>query len=312
MVKLKTETNKISVLVICGPTGSGKTGLALSLADTFPLEIISADSRQVYRRMDIGTAKATLQEQAVVPHHMIDLIDPDQDFSVAEFVDQSQPLIEDIASRNKIPCIVGGTGLYIRALLGGLAKLPSSSSELRRQLHQREKDEGSGTIFRELQKVDPASAATIHPNNIVRLVRALEVFILCGRKLSELKIEHGFSEQPYRVMKLAPDSPRSQLYSRINHRSEQMLTSGLVDEVKDLVESYSFDLKALQTLGYREVVRFLKAEITSEQMLSDIQKFTRQYAKRQLTWFRNEADIIWVDSSSKSDKVVQSIDNFLL
>lgn len=306
------ETAKISVLVICGPTGSGKTGLALSLTDMFPLEIISADSRQVYRRMDIGTAKATLQEQAVVPHHMIDLIDPDQEFSVAEFVDQSKPLIADIAARNKIPCIVGGTGLYIRALIGGLAALPSSDAELRSQLHQREIDKGSGTLFRELQKVDPASAASIHPNNIIRIVRALEVFTLSGRKLSELKAEHSFSEQPYRVLKLAPDFPRAQLYSRINQRSEQMIASGLVDEVKGLVGSYSIDLKALQTLGYREVVRFLKAEITAEQMLSDLQKYTRQYAKRQLTWFRKEADIIWVDSSTKSDKVIQYIDNFLL
>jgi len=309
---LKTGTNKISVLVICGPTCSGKTGLALSLAESYPLEIISADSRQVYRRMDIGTAKATIQEQAAVPHHMIDLIEPDQEFSVADFVDQSQPLIADIAARNKIPCIVGGTGLYIRALLGGLAELPSSSTELRRQLHQREIDMGSGTLFRELQKVDPASAASIHPHNIIRIVRALEVFTLSGRKLSELKAEHSFSEQLYRVLKLAPDFSRPQLYSRINQRSEQMIASGLVDEVKGLVESYSYDLKALQTLGYREVVRFLKAEISADQMLSDIQKYTRQYAKRQLTWFRKEEDIIWVDSSTKSDKVIQYIDDFLL
>ncbi|WP_321390789.1 tRNA (adenosine(37)-N6)-dimethylallyltransferase MiaA [uncultured Desulfuromusa sp.] len=309
---VKTEAEKISIVVICGPTGAGKTSLALSLADRFPLEIISADSRQVYRRMDIGTAKATLQEQSVVPHHMIDLIDPDQDFSVAEFIDQSRPLLEDISARNKIPCVVGGTGLYIRALLSGLADLPAASAGLRKQLLEREEEEGRGTLYSQLEEVDPESACQIHANNIIRIVRALEVFYLSGKKMSELKDEHGFAEKPYRVLKLAPDFTRPQLYSRINSRAEQMLSSGLVDEVQALVESYSFDLKALQTLGYREVVRFLKAEISQERMLEDIQKFTRQYAKRQLTWFRKEEDIIWVDSSTKSDIVVQSIDNFLL
>ena len=305
-------TDKLPVLVICGPTGSGKTALALSLAEKFQLEIISADSRQVYRRMDIGTAKATSFEQAVIPHHMIDLVDPDQEFSVADFVDLARPLILQIALRGRIPCIVGGTGLYIRALLGGLADLPSADQKLRKQLHQREQEEGAGSLYRELQRVDPVAAAEIHPNNLIRIVRALEVCIVSGRKISELKAEHSFSEQPYRVLKLAPDFPRSELYSRINQRTGQMLSSGLVDEVRGLVEDYSFELKTLQTLGYREVVRYLIAEINAEQMSDDIQKHTRQYAKRQLTWFRKEADIIWVDSSMKSGKVVKSIDEFLL
>ncbi|SEA65878.1 tRNA dimethylallyltransferase [Desulfuromusa kysingii] len=309
---VEAESEKISIVVICGPTGTGKTSLALSLVDRFPLEIISADSRQVYRSMDIGTAKATLQEQAVAPHHMIDLIDPDQEFSVAEFIDQSRPLLADISARKKIPCVVGGTGLYIRALLNGLADLPSANGELRKQLLETEEKGGRGTLFSQLKAVDPESATLIHSNNIVRIVRALEVFYLSGQKMSALKAEHGFAEQPYRVLKLAPDFTRSQLYARINDRTEQMLSDGLVDEVRALVERYSLDLKALQTLGYREVVRFLKAEIGAEQMLADIQKYTRQYAKRQLTWFRKEEDIIWVDSSTKSDIVVQSIENFLL
>ena len=305
-------TDKLPVLVICGPTGSGKTALALSLADKFPLEIISADSRQVYRRMDIGTAKATSFEQAIIPHHMIDLVDPDQEFSVADFVNLARPLISQITVRGKVPCIVGGTGLYIRALLGGLADLPSADLELRKQLHQREQEEGVGSLYRELQRVDPIAAAELHPNNLIRIVRALEVCIVSGRKMSELKAAHNFSEQPYRFLKLAPDFPRSELYSRINQRTEQMLSSGLVDEVRGLVEDYSFELKTLQTLGYREVVRYLIAETNAEQMSDDIQKYTRQYAKRQLTWFRKEGDIIWVDSSMKSGKVIKSIDEFLL
>lgn len=306
------SAEKLPVLVICGATGSGKTALALSLAKKFPLEIISADSRQVYRRMDIGTAKATSFEQAAIPHHLIDLVDPDQQFSVADFVDLARPLISQIAVRGKIPCIVGGTGLYIRALLGGLADLPSADPELRKQLHQREQDEGAGSLYRELQRVDPVAAVQVHRNNLTRIVRALEVCIVSGRKISALKAEHSFSEQPYRVLKLAPDFPRNELYSRINQRTGEMLANGFIDEVRGLVEDYSFDLKALQTLGYREVVRYLKAEISAEKMSDDIQKYTRQYAKRQLTWFRKERDIIWVDSSMKSGKVIQSIDEFLL
>ena len=306
------SADKLPVLVICGATGSGKTALALSLAEKFPLEIISADSRQVYRRMNIGTAKATCHEQAAVPHYMIDLVDPDQEFSVADFIDLARPLISQIAVRGKIPCIVGGTGLYIRALLGGLADLPSADAELRKQLHQREGDEGSGWLYRELQRVDPVAAAEVHPNNLIRIVRALEVCIVSGQKISELKAKHSFSEQPYRILKLAPDFSRDELYSRINQRTGQMLSGGLVDEVRGLVEDYSFELKALQTLGYREVVRYLKAEISAEKMSDDIQKYTRQYAKRQLTWFRKEGEIIWVDSSMKSGKVIKSIDEFLL
>ncbi|MCK5913964.1 MAG: tRNA (adenosine(37)-N6)-dimethylallyltransferase MiaA [Desulfuromusa sp.] len=308
----QTAIEQTAVLVICGPTGSGKTSLALSLVKNSPLEIISADSRQVYRRMDIGTAKATLQEQSIAPHYMIDLIDPDHEFSVADFVDQARPLIQDISARGKIPCIVGGTGLYIRALLGGLAQLPSSDPELRKQLHQREHTEGPGQLFKELQQIDPEAAAEIHPHNIVRIVRALEVCALSGRKISELKAEHRFAEQPYRVLMMAPEFPRDVLYSRINLRVEEMIAKGLVDEVKELVASYSIDLKALETLGYREVVSYLKDEITAEQMVDDIKKYTRQYAKRQLTWFRKDEDIIWVDSSIKSDRVIKSIDNFLL
>lgn len=304
-------TEKIPLLVICGPTGSGKTSLALSLTEHFPVEIISADSRQVFRQMNIGTAKATAEEQALAPHHMIDLIDPDQDFSVAEFVDRARPLIEDITARQCLPCVVGGTGLYIKALLGGLADLPSGDDELRYRLHQREELEGPGTLFRELQRVDPASAEQIHPRNVIRIVRALEVFELSGKKLSDLKDAHRFTEQKYRVLQFAPYWERAELYARIEQRAQQMLDLGLVDEVKELIGRYSFDLKALQTLGYREVIRYLKNETTADEMLAEIQQYTRQYAKRQLTWFRKDPEIIWVDSSTESGKVVQSIENFI-
>jgi tRNA dimethylallyltransferase len=303
--------NKIPVLVVCGPTASGKTGWSLKLAEHFPIEIISADSRQVYRQMDIGTAKATLEEQALVPHHMINLIDPDQEFSVAQYVERARPLIEEISRRGKIPCVVGGTGLYIRALLGGLADTPTADQKLRDRLHQREIDEGEGTLHAELAKIDPVAAERIHPNNVVRLVRALEVYYVSGRSLTELQQEHKFADQPYRVMKLAPDQKRAELYRRIDLRSEQMLKEGLVAEVEALVARYSADLKALQTLGYREVVRYLGVPGAYAKMLAEIQTATRQYAKRQLTWFRKESEIIWVDSSTESGRVLRSIEDFI-
>ncbi len=304
-------TEKLPLLVICGPTGSGKTSLALSLVQDYPIEIISADSRQVFRQMNIGTAKATAEEQTLAPHHMIDLIDPDQEFSVAEFVDRARPLIEDITARQCLPCVVGGTGLYIKALIGGLAELPSGDDALRLQLHQREESEGPGTLYSDLQKVDPASADQIHPRNVIRIVRALEVFMLSGKRLSTLKDAHRFAEQKYRVLQFAPHWERAELYSRIERRAQQMIDLGLIDEVKDLVERYSFDLKALQTLGYREVLRYLRDETSEQEMLEEIQQYTRQYAKRQMTWFRKDPEIIWVDSSTESGKVLRSIDNFI-
>lgn len=302
---------KKTVLVVCGPTASGKTGFSLQLAKRFPIEIISADSRQVYRQMDIGTAKATAEEQAQVPHHMIDLIDPDQEFSVAQFVARARPLIEDIAARGKVPCLVGGTGLYIRALLGGLADTPSADQQLRDRLHRREVEQGGGTLHAELQIIDPVAAARIHPNNIIRLVRALEVYHVSGRTLTELQSEHQFADQPYRVMTFAPTQERAELYRRIDARAEQMLGEGLVNETVGIIERYSSRLKALQTLGYREVVRHLETRNTEQQMLDEIRTSTRQYAKRQLTWFRNEPKIIWVDSSTESGRVLRSIEDFI-
>jgi len=274
--------NQLPLLVICGPTAAGKTAWAVALAKRYPLEIISADSRQVYRQMDIGTAKATAAEQAQLPHHMIDLIEPDEEFSVADFVDQARPRIEKIHQSGKLPCVVGGTGLYIRALLGGLAPVPAADEALRAELHQREISSGAGTLHQELQKVDPLSATAIHPNNLLRLVRALEVYHLTGQRLSALQAGHRFAEQPYRVLKLAPQLERQALYRKIDRRAGQMLEEGLIAETEGLVARYSADLKALQTLGYREVLDFLAGALDAAQLLDKIARHTRQYAKRQL------------------------------
>ncbi len=302
---------QIPLLVICGPTASGKTGWALQLAEHFPLEIISADSRQVYRQMDIGTAKATAEEQALVKHHLIDLIDPDQKFSVAAFVGLARPLIQDIHQRGKLACVVGGTGLYIRALVSGLAPLPNSVPEVRSRLHRQAEQQGKEALYRQLQQVDPVAAEHIHPHNLVRVVRALEVFQLSGKPISEFQAEHQFAERPYRTLQMAWDHPRELLYQRIEQRTEEMLANGLIEETRALSERYGFALKSLQTLGYREVLKYQKGEYDHEKMLRDIQLYTRHYSKRQLTWFRKQPEIIWVDSSWESGRVLRSIENIL-
>lgn len=302
---------QIPVLVICGPTASGKSGWAVQLSQDYDLEIISADSRQVYCQMDIGTAKVTPEECAQVPHHLINLVQPDQAFSVADFVALAHPLIEKIHRRGCLPCIVGGTGLYIQALIGGLAAVPTGDDNLRAELHQREMSEGEGTLHRLLEEVDPVAAKAIHPRNIVRLVRALEVYYLSGRRLSELKEEHQFSDQRYQSLHMAPALDRAELYQRIDLRVEQMLAAGLLDEVRTLLDQYDPQLKAMQTLGYREAIRYLQGQLDYPQMVDLIQTRTRQYAKRQLTWLRKDQETIWVDSCKESGRVKKYIENLI-
>ena len=308
---MSEHNEQIPLLVISGPTASGKSGWALRLAQEYDLEIISADSRQVYRQMDIGTAKVSAEERAQVPHHLIDQVRPDQPFSVADFVALGQPLIADIHRRGRLPCVVGGTGLYIQALLGGLAAVPTGDDALRAELHRREAEQGAGTLHRLLAEVDPGSAATIHPRNLVRLVRALEVHQLSGRRLSELKLEHRFAEQRYRTLQLAPLQERAELYRRIDRRVEQMLDAGLLDEVRALLKRYDPRLKAMRTLGYREAIEYLQGRIDYRRMVELIQTRTRQYAKRQLTWLRRDQETIWVDSCKESGRVKKSIANII-
>jgi tRNA dimethylallyltransferase len=305
------RAEKQPLLVICGPTASGKTHWALELAQSCPLEIVSADSRQIYRRMDIGTAKATAAEQARVHHHLIDQIDPDEEFSVAEFVVRAQAVIKQIQQRGKLACVVGGSGLYVKALTGGLATLPGADDALRRELHQQERQE-RGSLHRQLERVDPVAAQRIHPHNLVRIVRALEVYRLSGRPLSQQQAEHRFGNSPYRVIQLAPEWQRADLYQRIDERACAMIKAGLIEEVEGLLRDYPPDLKAFQTLGYQQVLRYLQDDCDRERMLTEIQVATRRYAKRQLTWFRREKEIIWVDSPNKFGNVLQLVEKFIL
>lgn len=291
-------------MVLCGPTAAGKTAAALALAEHFDLEVVSADSRQVYRLMDIGTAKPTREEQAKVPHHLLDVVWPDEPFDAARFVGMASRAIDGILARGRLPLLVGGTGLYIRALTEGLVEAPGADPQIRRRLEEQAACAGSESLHRRLATIDPAAAAKLHPNDRIRIVRALEVFELTGRPLSAWQRDHSFRAQRYRLLKIALAPPRAELYRRIDARAAAMLEGGLVEETQALLTAgYDPQLKSLQTIGYREAMRLIRGEVARGEALAELQQATRRYAKRQLTWFRADSGMIWVDSAKDSAKI---------
>ncbi len=306
-----TNTQKIPLLVITGPTAAGKTALALELGARRDIEIISADSCQVYRYMDIGTAKASVTERARVVHHCIDIVDPDADFSVSDFARLAQQTIEDIHRRQRLPVVVGGTGLYIRALTQGLAPLPGADETLRQLWHAEEREK-KGSLHTRLTLVDPQLAKGLHINDVTRIIRALEVHALTGRTMSSWQEEHHFSERPYNDIRVAVTCERTQLYQRIEERVGQMFEAGLLDETRMLLErGYSPKLKALRTIGYQECVAHLRSEMSFADAVTRIKRDTRRYAKRQLTWLRHEDEINWLEDPFDSGKIVEWADKLL-
>jgi tRNA dimethylallyltransferase len=306
-----TSDNRLILPVICGPTAVGKTALALELAEHFGGEIISADSRQVYRLMDIGTAKPTMSERRRIRHHLIDVVWPDEEFNAARFVALAREAVSEICQRQKMPLLVGGTGLYIRALTEGLLQAPSADPELRRLLHARAEQEGSFILHAELARVDPDSAARLHPNDLIRIVRALEVYKQSGLPLSALQDYHNFSCQPYQILKLGLHMERDKLYQRINQRAEVMFAEGLLEEAESLLRAgYHQDVKALRTIGYRQAFAFLRGEMSREEAINDLKQSTRRYAKQQLTWFRKDTSIIWLESSVDFVTIQKLIEEF--
>jgi len=275
------------------------------------VEIVSADSRQVYRHLDIGTAKPSHAELAAVPHHLINVAEPDEDFTVHDFVLQGRAAIADIVARGRRPLLVGGTGLYIRALTGGLANVPKGDETLRQSLIDEEKAGGVGTLHRRLSAIDPVLAQRLKPGDRLRIVRALEVYQLSGRRLSDFQSAHAFADTPYRLLFVGLKMARDELYRRIDRRSEQMFADGLMAETESLLgRGYAPGLKSLRTIGYREAIRALCGELSVDEALSLVQRDSRRYAKRQLTWFGNLPEIIWVDSLRESGRIPELIDEF--
>ncbi|MDN4593845.1 tRNA (adenosine(37)-N6)-dimethylallyltransferase MiaA [Polycladomyces subterraneus] len=285
---------KEDLLVIVGPTAVGKTALSLQLAESFRGEIISGDSMQVYRYMDIGTAKATPAERARVPHHMIDIVDPDYPFSVDEFQRMVKEKIREIQSRGNLPMLVGGTGLYVQSVTHGY-QLPGVKEDpaFREEMHRLADEQGNEALHRRLAKVDPETASRLHPNDRRRIIRALEVFHAKGVPFSHLQKQEG---SLYNTLWIGLTMPREQLYERINRRVDQMMADGLVEEVKRLrALGYRGDLTSMQALGYKEIQQYLDGRWTLEEAVEAIKRGTRKFAKRQLSWFRRLKEIRWFD-----------------
>ncbi len=298
------------LVVIAGPTASGKSSLALELAARMNAEIVSADSMQVYRGLDIGTAKPTLEEQAQVPHHLIDVVQPDEPYDAARFLADADRAISGIAERGHRPLIVGGTGLYIRALLHGLHQGPSPDEALRQEIVARGEAVGWPALHRELNELDPVTAERLHPTDRPRILRALEVVRLSGVPLSEWQQQHGFHRWRYRALVLGVERPREVLYDRINRRVDQMIEEGFLAEVSRLLDrGHSPALKPMQGLGYRRLCQHLQGACTLDEAVEQTKTDTRRFAKRQLTWFNREEGLQWL--APKIDRAMALIGDFL-
>lgn len=295
-----------AVVVIVGPTATGKSDLALWLAERFGGEIVNADSMQCYRGMNIGTAKPSPTLQGAVPHHLFDIVAPDENFTAADYSRLARATITAIHGRGRLPIVVGGTGLYVRALLSGLAESPGADNLAREEYRRLAERDGNAALHALLQKIDPLAAANIHPNNRVRIIRALEVFAQTGRSITDFQQQHGFRQQWCRYLKIGITAERELLYAQIDRRVESMVALGLIDEVVGLLAAgYRCDLKSLSAIGYREVCAYLAGSAPLTETIELIKRNTRRYAKRQLTWFNADKDIIWLEYPSKFDTILK-------
>lgn len=300
-------SDRSPAILLMGPTASGKTELAIALSERLPVELVSVDSAMVYRGMDIGTAKPSPAELARAPHRLIDICDPAQAYSAADFRRDALVAMAEITAAGRIPLLVGGTMLYFRALQYGLSDLPQADPALRERLVAALQRDGLAVLHRRLERVDPEAARRIHPNDPQRILRALEVWEATGRPLSELQRKPG-EAMPYRALKLVLAPPeRALLHARIDRRFLQMLETGLVDEVERLVARGDLDpeLPSMRSVGYRQVWRWLRGETARDEMVREGQAATRQLARRQLTWLRKESGTHWLEPGG--DAVVQAL-----
>jgi tRNA dimethylallyltransferase len=303
------------LVVVLGPTASGKTALSIRLGEGFRGEIVNCDSVAMYREFDIGTAKPTPEERARVRHHLFDFVDPADEITAGEYARRGRVVIAEISARAHLPIVVGGTGLYLRALLEGLFAGPQRSEELRERLRERAADRGSGYLYRILRRLDPASAEKIHLNDAPKLIRAIEVCLASRQKMSEMWREGRDPLKGFRILRLGLDPDRALLYDRINLRARKMFDAGLVEETKNLIQKYGDKAKPLASLGYKQAVQFLRQELSLEQAVLSAQQGHRNYAKRQMTWFRRESDVAWFkgfgDTAEIQGQVMARVKTFL-
>jgi tRNA dimethylallyltransferase len=299
---------KVAVLV--GPTAVGKTAVALDLAEALGAEIVNADSMQVYRELDIGTAKPTPAERGRVRHHLLDVADPDEHYDAARYAAEAREVIAGLHRRGVPPLVVGGTGLYIKALLAGLFHQEEVVHQVRERLARELADQGLPALLARLESLDPVTAQRLAPGDTYRILRALEVVEATGRPISELHAAHDFGDRPYTTLKLGLDLPREELYQRIDDRVKFMLSQGWLEEVRRLLKRYPAGLKPLQALGYRHLVAYLEVRLPLPEAIEQTQKETRRYAKRQLTWFRADPEIRWFHPSQGEDMLALLRDFF--
>lgn len=292
------------VIAILGPTGSGKSALALAVAAAFGGEIVNCDSLQIYRYFNVGTAKLSPDERCGIPHHLIDIVDPDQLFTAGEYARLARKALDDISGRSRLPVVAGGTGFYLRALFAGLFSGPQRDQALRDRLSARERRR-PGAIHRLLGRFDPDAARRIHPHDLPKITRALEVCLLTRRSVTEMFREGRDALAGYRVLKIGLALPRDALYARLDQRTEQMFAAGLIDEVRGIhARGFAPSAKPFESHGYRQALQVLNGELNLAQAVFYAQRNTRRYAKRQMTWFRQERDVDWLAGFGE-DPVVQ-------
>ena len=294
------------VLVILGPTGSGKTALSLYLAEHLGGEIVSCDSVALYRRLEIGTAKPAEEDRRRVPHHLIDSAEPNEVVTAGDYARRGRRAIQEISSRGRLPIVTGGTGLYLRALLEGLFAGPQRSEELRTRLREREAQRGSGYLHRLLGRLDPQAAKEIHANDVPKVIRAVEVSLSSRRPMTDLWREGRDPLRGFRILRLGLNPSREVLYLRLNARASEMFQQGLVEETRKLRGLYGAAVWPLNSLGYKQAAQYLDGELSLEQAIAGAQQGHRNYAKRQMTWFRREPDVHWIPGFG-SDPEVQKL-----
>jgi tRNA dimethylallyltransferase len=303
---------KPKLIIVLGPTASGKSEIALRLAEEREGEIINADSLQVYRYLDIGTGKPSAEERARVPHHLIDIVDPDEEFHVAMFRHLALDAVSKIVARGKPVIVCGGTGLYIKALTRGLFQGPQRSKEFRQRIDEEIEQKGLGVAYQRLERLDPAMIGHIHPNDRQRIIRALEVYEITGKPMSEWQRGHAFKDDPFDTLKIGANREREELYQRINARCQRMIQEGLLAEVQSLVSrGYGLGLKPMQSVGYRHMGLVSQNKLMLEEALALMQSDTRHLAKRQLTWFRQDRGIKWFHPEREWREIEQAVERFL-
>ncbi len=300
-----TAPPKALLAVILGPTASGKTALSLALAQKFNGEIVNCDSVAMVAEFDVGTAKPSAAERALVPHHLFDVVDPTHYMTAGEYARLARQVVAEINGRHRLPIMVGGTGLYLRALLEGLFPGPQRSEELRGRLRESAASRGSDHLHRILQRLDRAAAEKVHANDVPKLIRAIEVCLASRQKMSELW-QHGRDPlRGFRILRLGLDPDRTALYDRINQRAGRMFQNGLIEETQQLLQKYGATARPLASLGYKQAVQLLRGELSREQAIQAAQQAHRNYAKRQMTWFRREPEVTWLRGFGDDPQIQQ-------